>query len=197
MFNNENNIKISMDEKEQIEPLEISDAKKKFNGLFKSNRIICRAWLLGENGSRDKLIDKPKKVKVGKTFFVAGGKRYFINYDELREGKKHYEYDTNALNAVGSLSWHDTEKNNPVSPTQADLMLKDGMVKTFMGKGGIPVMYLLVAMIVVSIALAGVMYCVSQLQTLQAQLTNQIAQNTALKTENQALKTQIQTGAIG
>lgn len=179
------------------QPKDFKDNYDKFNIGIKKGKILCRTWLLGENGARDKLIAQ-KKVKVGKrNFEIRGIGLFWINYLELKEEKKFYVYDVSVNNAVGALSFHEYDKEK-VYPNQSELMLKDGQVKTFMGKAGIPVMYLLVAMIITGIAVAGLMYSISQLQNYGKQLDTEKAKNTVLTTENGKLKEQLQlyTGAI-
>lgn len=175
---------------EEFSKMELTDARNSFNAGMKKGKILCRVWLLGSNGTRDKLI-ATKKIKVGKTTFdIRGIGRFWINYDFLREEKKFYVYDIDVTNAVGSLSFHAYDKEK-VYPNQSELMLKDGQVKTFMGKAGIPVMYLLVAFIVVAIALAGMMYVLSQNTTLMGQNSRLTTTNQALVTENTLLKEQV------
>jgi hypothetical protein len=160
-----------------------------FNDGIKKNKIICCVWLLGKNGARDKLIGSAKR-KVGKTDFVVKGKRYWINYEELKEGKKCYYYDCDVNNAIGTLSFHD-RSDRQVIPSQADDMLRDGVVRVLMGKGGIPAMYLLVAFIVVGIAMAGMMYFLSQYQAQQKTIDNLNARIVTITEENNLLKQQL------
>lgn len=157
-----------------------------FDGNIKKAKILCSVWQLGQNGARDKFIGSQKR-KVGDKTFVVKGKRYFINYNELKEGKDIFYYDTDVHNSVGALSFHDVSRQK-VEPNQAEMMLIDGVVKVLMGKGGIPAMYLLVAFIVVGIALAGMMYFLSQFQSNTATIDKQKTSIEALKNENQVFK---------
>ena len=179
----------SNDKKKVIVPEEIAKSKEYFNHELKKAKITCRAWLLGKEGTRDKLFGSVDK-KVGDTHFVIKGKRYFINYEELKEGKKAYYYDTDVMNAVGSLSFKDNIPQK-VMPNQAESMLRDDVVRLFMGKGGLPTVYFLVAFIVVAIALAGMMYSVSSLQTYQKTDATQKAQIASYQSENLELKSTI------
>lgn len=179
----------SNDSKQVIEPEIITTGKKDFSSYIKTGKILCQVWLLGENHSRDKLIGSTK-VKVGKTTFTVKGKRYWINYKELKEGKKYFVYDCDVTNAIGGLSFHiitDTKSY----PEQAENMLRDGVVRVLMGKGGIPALYLLVAFIVVAIALAGSMYLLNAYQSSISQIDKQRIQIDTLKAENSQLKTQV------
>lgn len=172
-----------------IEPEQIKESRKFFDPSIKKAKIICCVWLLGKDGARDKLVGSAKR-KIGKTDFVVKGKRYWINYEELKEGKKCYYYDCDVTNAIGTLSFHD-RSDRKVIPSQADDMLRDGVVRVLMGKGGIPAMYLLVAFIVVGIALAGLMYFLSQYQNQLKQIENLNARVTTITAENNELKNQI------
>lgn len=172
-----------------IIPEQVKDSRKYFSDGIKKNKIVCCVWLLGKDGARDKLVGSTKR-KVGKTDFVVKGKRYWINYEELKEGKKCYYYDCDVTNAIGTLSFHD-RSDRKVIPSQADDMLKDGVVRVLMGKGGIPAMYLLVAFIVTGIALAGLMYFLSQYQTQLTQIEALKVKNTNLITENEMLRQQV------
>lgn len=176
-------------------PADFKDNREFFNAGIKKGKILCRVWLLGKNGARDKLIGS-KKVSVGKTHFSIRDKTYWIDYNELKEEKKYYTYDSDVTNAIGSLSFHDVSdkvktSDGKVNPNQAELMLKDGQVKTFMGKGGIPALYLIVAFIVVAIALMGMMYLISQYQTNLTQIDKLKTQNANIIAENNSLKEQL------
>lgn len=188
-----------VEESKKITPEELEqyakNSKRNFDGNLKKADIICSAWLLGKNGARDKLVGSQKR-KIGKVDFVIKGKRYYIDYDHLKEGKKCYYYDTDVTNAIGALSNHDVSdkvntQDGKVKPNNADMMLIDGVVKVLMGKGGIPAMYLLVAFIVVGIALAGMMYFLSQYQTQTKQIENLNAQNLVLKNDNIRLQQEL------
>lgn len=161
----------SKEELEKLIAIDANNKKKSFDGYMRNARIDCYVWLMGENGSRDKLIGHSKK-KVGKLDFVVKGKKYFINYDFLREGKKSYEYHCDVRYSNAPLSFHKLADKDArfIIATQADTMLMDGVVKVLMGKGGIPALYLLVAFIVVAIALALTMYMLSTNQSLGKEL---------------------------
>ena len=175
---------------EKLIPENVRNSRQFFNDGIKKGKIKCNVWLLGKDGARDKLIGSTKR-KVGKTDFVIKGKRYFINYEELKEDKKYYVYDCDVTNAIGTLSFHDLS-DRKVYPNQAESMLVDGVVRVLMGKGGIPAMYLLVAFIVVAVAMAGVMYLFSQYQTLSSTVEKQKTTITTLQTENQHQKSLLQ-----
>lgn len=164
-----------------IIPEQVKDSAKFFDGNIKKGVIICSVWLLGKDGARDKLIGSQKR-RVGRNDFVVKGKRYWINYNELKEGKKHYYYDCNVENAIGSLSFHELS-DRKVVPSQAEHMLIDGVVKVLMAKGGIPATYLLVAFIIVGLTVALGMYLFSQYQTLSTQVEKLRTENTNLKTQ--------------
>lgn len=167
-------------------PEVIKAGKSDFSNFFHKRKILCRVWMLGINGARDKLVGQ-RKVTIGKTNFDVKGKRYWIDYNLIKEGNKYFEYDCNVLNAIGGLSWHEVH-GNKVSPNQASLMLKDGMVTTFMGKSGIPAMYILVAFIAVSILAVGLVYIVGQYQNSTVVIKNLETKNSALLAENNQLK---------
>lgn len=179
----------SVQKQSQVVIPEKVNNREYFSDGIKKNKIICAVWLLGKNGARDKLIGSTKR-KVGKTDFIVKGKRYWINYEELKEGKKCYYYDCDVNNAIGTLSFHD-RSDRQVIPSQADDMLRDGVVRVLMGKGGIPAMYLLVAFIVVGIAMAGMMYFLSQYQAQQKTIDNLNARIVTITEENNLLKQQL------
>lgn len=173
----------------KLEPEIISESKKDFSSYIKSGKILCQVWLLGENQARDKLIGSTK-VKVGKTTFTVKGKKYWINYKELKEGKKYFIFDCDVTNAIGGLSFHNITDLKKY-PEQAENMLRDGVVRVLMGKGGIPAVYLLVAFIAVSIALAGSMYLLNAYQNSISQIDKQRIQIDNLKSENSQLEQQL------
>lgn len=183
---------------ERITPEELSKSSlDRFNSNIKKTKIVCNVWLLGKDGSRDKFIGS-KKVKVGATNFVVKNKRYWIDYNSpaLKEGKKFFTYDCDVTNAIGGLGFRDVADkadtaDGKIKPNQADMMLVDGVVKVLMGKGGIPALYLLVAFVVVGIALAGLMYFLSQYQTLTKQVETFRESNLKLTESNEALEAYI------
>lgn len=164
----------------------VNSSIAEFDGNIKKAKILCSVWQLGENGARDKFIGSQKK-KIGDKTFVVKGKRYFINYNEIKEGKNIFYYDCDVHNSVGALSFHDVSKQK-VEPNQADMMLIDGVVKVLMGKGGIPAMYLLVAFIAVAIAMASTMYLFSQYQSNGTTIEKQRVSIENLKAENEIFK---------
>jgi len=112
----------------------------------------------------------------------------------LKEGKKNYIFDCDVTNSIGTLSFHDLS-DRKVVPNQADNMLVDGVVRLMMAKGGIPAMYLLVAMIMVTIAVVGLVYFMSQYQTLVDQNGRLTASNKALTEQLKAFLPPAPTGA--
>jgi len=166
-------VRPSMNEEElrnKIIPEQVEKGKAFFNDGIKKGVIVCSVWLLGKNGARDKLVGSQKR-KIGKTDFVVKGKRYYINYQELKEGKKFYYYDCDVENAIGTLSFHDLS-DRKIYPNQADHMLVDGVVRVMMAKGGIPALWLLIAMIMTAVAIAGLMYFLSQYQSQGKEIEN-------------------------
>ena len=183
---------MSEQNKETLIPEQVKDVSL-FDNHFRKGIIMCNVWLLGKNGARDKFIGSQKR-RVGKRDFVVKGKRYWINYDELKEGKKNYIFDCDVTNSIGTLSFHDLS-DRKVVPNQADNMLVDGVVRLMMAKGGIPAMYLLVAMIMVTIAVVGLVYFMSQYQTLVDQNGRLTASNKALTEQLKAFLPPAPTGA--
>lgn len=183
---------------EKITPEQLAKSSlDRFNSGIRKTKIVCNVWLLGKDGSRDKFIGS-KKVKVGATNFVVKNKRYWIDYNSpaLKEGKKFFTYDCDVTNAIGGLGFRDVADkadtaDGKIKPNQADMMLVDGVVKVLMGKGGIPALYLLVAFVVVGIALAGLMYFLSQYQTLTKQVETFRESNLKLTESNKALEAYI------
>ena len=190
--NDSDKLPVMAEDKEVLIPEQVKDVSL-FDNHFRKGIIMCNVWLLGKNGARDKFIGSQKR-RVGKRDFVVKGKRYWINYDELKEGKKNYIFDCDVTNSIGTLSFHDLS-DRKVVPNQADNMLVDGVVRLMMAKGGIPAMYLLVAMIMVTIAVVGLVYFMSQYQTLVDQNGKLTASNKALTEQLKAFLPPTPTGA--
>ena len=190
--NDSDKLPVMAEDKEVLIPEQVKDVSL-FDNHFRKGIIMCNVWLLGKNGARDKFIGSQKR-RVGKRDFVVKGKRYWINYDELKEGKKNYIFDCDVTNSIGTLSFHDLS-DRKVVPNQADNMLVDGVVRLMMAKGGIPAMYLLVAMIMVTIAVVGLVYFMSQYQTLVDQNGRLTASNKALTEQLKAFLPPTPTGA--
>lgn len=118
---------------------------------FMKKKILCQVW--SNDGGIDKIIAS-RKVSYGSTDFTINTgrktrRRFQIQYDPkigaLKQGKKFFIYDTYFDNSLGSCSFH--EYKEKVDSKQAETMLQDGAVDFFIAKGGIPMIYLLFAII--------------------------------------------------
>ena len=127
---------------------------------YGKKKILCQVWHHDEQNIPHLIASK--KVGFGEPDFTVqiGGKgflskkhkrRFMIVYDPkiggLKQGKKGFIYDVNFEHANEPLSFHKFKEAKMVDSKQADTMLQDGAVDFFIAKGGIPMMYLLFAMI--------------------------------------------------
>ena len=185
---------MSQDKLEELKKLNAEQVKKSvnsFNTNFKKKKILCSVWLVNE-GTRPKFVGSKKRA-IGKTDFVVKGKRYSINYDFINEGKKYYEYNCDVRYANAPLSYNKLAENDArlVIANQADHMLIDGVVRVMMAKGGIPALWLLIAMIMTAVAIAGMMYFLSQYQTLTTTIEKNKTTIATLTEQNNIMKQQL------
>lgn len=178
--------------KGHIPPEVIPASKFHLAQKVKKSKIHCRAWaLVGEENQRFKLIGETT-ISYGKKYFDLGrGEeklRYYINYKELKEGAKSFEYDHNADDATEALTFHKTNTGKHTYPNQADLMTVDSTVKLFKRKGGIPMM----VVIALGIAIAVMSIISGLMATLYTGASGQVERltisNTQLKIDNDELR---------
>lgn len=162
---------------------------------YKKKKLYCRMW--NEKGTRT--IGKPKKVTYGTPFFttrIGGRQRYFkIIYNtegmiKLIDGK--FYYDTTYDNTLGGLALRNIEFPEDMMSEEAYTTFVNNGVNMYVKKGGIPLLYLMVAMgmvLVMAIAIIATVPAGMQAQEQVKQLDTQI---TALKQRNIVLEQQVQ-----
>lgn len=161
--------------------------------LQKNRKLICRVW-----ASPDEPFSLAKKtVKYGTPSFHVkiGGKDrlYKINYTAdgciKQEGKKLY-YDTSFSNTTGALRFFEFPED--MDSEEAYTALENNAVNMYVKKGGIPLMYLMVAMLaVVAMAFALIFIVPPSLQA-QEQVKELDAKITTLTKDNTILRQQLQ-----
>lgn len=159
---------------------------------FKNKKLFCRIW--NEDGTRT--LRKPVKIPYGRMFFTAkiGGKnRYFkVNYITKGfikniDGKMYYDIAFD--NSLGAFALGNIEFPEDMDSEEAYTVFKDNAVNMYVKKGGIPLMYLLFAMIAVIVMAIAIVATVPSALTAQEQVKDLDAQVTSLK-QNNAILTQ-------
>ena len=165
------------------------------------NKIIVQVWLLRYGKGRDRLVAQ-KKVPMGTEYveitpkgfglFIhrkSDKRRYQINYQDLKETPKGYLYMTDVTNTLGALSFGEYPKH--VDSRREQKLIVDNNVRMYVEKGGIPLLYLLIAMMGMVVGMGvsaffGIQYF--QIQDMNTQLDTLV---TNLKAENAILRSQI------
>lgn len=123
-----------------------------------------------------------KMTKYGDILVEWKEQEYKINYDLVIAGKKYFEYNTDALNAIGGLSFYSfpeivNNTSGKIIPSQAK-EYHDAIVESaFVGSRGIPKLWLLICIIATVIAVAGLVITITQYMGISAKYT---ADHTAL-----------------
>lgn len=155
-------------------------------------KIICRVW----NEEHDDVLAKTE-VKYGAPYFNVkiGGRdrKYKVNYNMkgcVKQDGKLFLYDTVFDNTVGALKFHSFSKHEVMDSDEAYQVFENNAVKMYVSKGGIPLIYLAIAMIaVVAMAIAMIATVPSGLQAnenvkfLDQQITQLRQQNAILQQE--------------
>jgi len=158
---------------------------------LQKHKLICRIW--NEDGTRT--IAKPVVIPYGQpTFTKKIGKKdrlFKVNYyDEgmikVIDGKMYY--DTTFDNAVGGLSF----KEYPEDAESSEIytIFNNNAVKMYVQKGGIPLIYLMVAMgmamcafIAIIVVIPDGLHAKDQVKDLDNQITALRANNAGLQQE--------------
>lgn len=112
-------------------------------------KILCRVW----NREMTEVLAR-RIVKYGTPYFnvkIGDTKRKFkINYDveaTIKRDGKVYTYDTNFDNTIGAMRFYSYSEHEVIASDEAYTVFEDNAVKMYVAKGGIPMLYLLIAMI--------------------------------------------------
>lgn len=161
---------------------------------FKNKRLYCRVW--NEDGTRT--LRKAVKAKYGQPFFTAkigGLSRYFkINYEtkgfiKVIDGKMFY--DCAFDNTVGAFALGNREFPEDMDSAEAFTVFKDNAVNMYVKKGGIPLLYLLFAMVAVIVMAIAIVATVPAGLSAQENVKDLDAQVTTLKQEKAVLQQQL------
>lgn len=181
-------------------------------GIFQRSligqKLLCRVWSdTGENSTPVRLAKKT--IKYGAPNFsvkVAGKDRFFkINYEEkglIKQDGKQLVYDTHFNNTVGGLSFH--EFPEAMDSDQAYTVFRNNAVDMYVKKGGIPFLWLvlalgvaMVAMIVMVLTVPSALQAGEQMKELDEQVTALKNTNQALQDENNSLRSQLRQNQNG
>lgn len=161
---------------------------------FKKRKLICRIW----NEKCNRTLRKPVVIPYGKPYFSAkiGTKdRFFkVNYD--LEGMIKYDngklyYDTVFDNVVGGVALRNYEFPEDMDSEEAYTTIKNNAVNMYVKKGGIPLLYLMVAMLAVIVMAIAIVATVPAGLGAQEQVKDLDAQVTQLKKDNAILAQQL------
>lgn len=162
---------------------------------YKKKTLHCRMW--NEKGNRT--IGKPKKITYGKPYFtmkIAGRDRYFKVIYNIEGMIKNIEgklyYDTTYDNSLGALALRNVEFPEDMLSEEAYTVFINNAVNMYVKKGGIPLLYLLIAMIMVVVMAIAIVATVPAGLGAQDQVKELDKQVTALKGQNLALQSQLQ-----
>src|SRR2546426_2872646 len=160
---------------------------------YKNRKLYCRIW--DETGTRT--LVKPKKVPYGIPFFsakVGGRDRYFkINYNTrgmIKSIDGRMFYDTAFDNATGGYALRNYEFPEDIDSEEAYTIFKNNAVNMYVKKGGIPMIYLMVAMGIALVAMIMIIAVVPAGLQAQDQVKELDKQVTVLKAQNQVLQKQ-------
>jgi len=136
-------------------------------------KLIIRAWSQEGYKTPAKVLAY-KKIRYGAPHAILKvakvQRMYKINYEHMggfkQIGRRLY-YDTMFDNATGALSY--SEFPEDVDSTQAFDMFKDSAVKAYVAKGGLKMIYFIIAITGAMLAIGGLLYFASQ----ALQLSNQ------------------------
>lgn len=155
-------------------------------------KLVCNVWSdTGVKSTPTRLARKT--VKYGAPHFIVkigGQQRFFkINYETkgmIKQAGKQLVYDTHFSNTVGGLSFY--EFPEAMDSDQAYTVFRNNAVDMYVKKGGIPFLWLILAMAVALVAMVAMMATVPSALSANDQVKELDAQVTALKNTNQALE---------
>jgi hypothetical protein len=166
-------------------------------GLGLSSRLVkrihCRLIRIPENGTPEILVIK--KVPYGKRIFKWKGQVYNIDYNLLKHGKRHFEYDHEIDNSIGGLAY--VKNQDRISPNQLDEFMEGLGENVFTARRGIPAMVLYIALIVALIGVGGLVYFAMEYATNTSLIEQYVRENTNLKATIQTLQNQLNNRDLG
>lgn len=161
---------------------------------YRGKKLKCRIW--NEDGTRT--IRRPVTIPYGKPYFTCkiGTKSRFFKVNYMTKGMiKNIDgrlyYDIAFHNSLGALALGNIEFPEDMDSAEAYTVFQDNAVNMYVKKGGIPQIYLLVAMAVAGICMIGVIATVPSALTAQEQVKDLDTQVTTLKQENAVIKQQL------
>lgn len=171
---------------------------------FKGKKLYCRVW--NEKGTRT--LARPKKIPYGMPYFttkIGGKNRFFkVNYYtdgmiQNIEGKMYYNIAFD--NTVGGFALRNHEFPEDMASDEVYTAFVDNGLQMYVKKGGLPMIYFAIAMIVALVCVIAVLATVpaglgaqENVKVLDAQVTALKGENLALRAENQILKSTQQNG---
>lgn len=161
---------------------------------YKNKKLYCRVW--NEDGTRT--LRKRIKIPYGKPYFsckIGGKDRFFkINYEtrgliKVIDGRMYY--DTAFDNALGAFALGNIEYPEDMDSAEAYTTFKDNAVQMYVKKGGIPLLYLMIAMGMVMIMAIAIIATVPSGLSASEQVKDLDAQVTELRQQNAVLQQQL------
>lgn len=160
---------------------------------IKGKKILCRVW----NNQHDKVLAK-KTIKFGAPYFnvkIGGRDRKFkVNYQMqgcIKEDNKVFLYDTEFDNTVGGMKFHSFSEHEIMNSDESYQVFENNAVKMYVSKGGIPLLYLAIAMIAVVAMAFAIIATVPSGMSASQQRDELDEQITLLRQENAVLKQQL------
>lgn len=171
------------------------------NHTLAGKKLLCRVWSdTGENTTPQVLAKK--KITYGQPTFavkIGSKKRYFkVNYTTkgvIKQDGKLLIFDTHFSNTIGALSFY--EFPEAIDSDIAYTVARDNAVDMYVKKGGIPMLYLLIAMAVAMVAFIAIIVVLPPALQAQEQLKELDKQVSVLKQENANLRSLIPPTANG
>lgn len=194
------NLAIKFGKKESLDNVELTAEQVKIlehipvPPEYKKKKLICRIW--NEEGTRT--IRKPIKITYGKPYFtckVGTKDRFFrVNYStkgiiKIIDGKMYYDIAFD--NTLGGIALGNVEFPEDMDSEEAYTVFKNNAVNMYVKKGGIPLMYLLVAMIAVTVMAFAIIATVPAGLQAQENVKFLDEQVTQLKKDNAILQQQL------
>lgn len=173
-----------------------ANGKDEFVPQTARGKILLQVWHVDIQAKTRPYRVAKKWFKYGKkyvTLRIAGLERkYQIDYHDVgafKQSGKHYVYDVDFTNAIGALSFYPYPKE--VDSRQAEIMLQDGAVDSYIKKGGIPLYYMLIAMVGIIVVAGALAFILPDYLGTRDLAEKMIAENNNLRNSNQQLVRQV------
>ena len=165
---------------------------------YKGRKLKCRIW--NEDGTRT--IRRPVTIPYGKPYFTCkiGTKSRFFKVNYMTKGMiknidgKLY-YDIAFHNSLGALALGNIEFPEDMDSAEAYTVFQDNAVNMYVKKGGIPLLYLLIAMGMVLVMAMAIIATVPAGLQASDNVKDLDAQVTQLKKDNAVLQQQLSQAA--